>query len=31
MAVARSILTSVLSEQQDLLRTLRSDARTDAA
>jgi ArsR family transcriptional regulator len=28
MAVARSILTSVLSEQQDLLKTLRSDART---
>jgi ArsR family transcriptional regulator len=28
MAVARSILTSVLSEQQDLLRTLRSDARS---
>lgn len=27
MAVARSILTSVLTEQQDLLRTLRSDAR----
>lgn len=27
MAVARSILTSVLSEQQDLLETLRSDAR----
>ena len=28
MAVARSILTSVLSEQADLLTTLRSDART---
>jgi ArsR family transcriptional regulator len=28
MAVARSILTSVLTEQQGLLRTLRSDART---
>ena len=27
MAVARSILTSVLSEQADLLTTLRSDAR----
>ena len=28
MSVARSILTSVLSEQADLLTTLRSDART---
>ncbi|MDP3967031.1 MAG: metalloregulator ArsR/SmtB family transcription factor [Nocardioides sp.] len=28
LAVARSILTSVLVEQQGLLRTLRSDART---
>lgn len=28
MAVARSILTSVLTEQQELLTTLRSDART---
>jgi len=28
LAVARSILTSVLSEQQDLLKTLRSDVRT---
>ena len=28
MAVARSILTSVLSEQADLLTTLRSDAQT---
>jgi DNA-binding transcriptional ArsR family regulator len=28
MAVARSILTSVLSEQADLLTTLRGDART---
>ena len=28
MGVARSILTSVLTEQQDLLKTLRSDART---
>lgn len=28
MAVARSILTSVLTERQDLLETLRSDART---
>jgi len=28
MAVARSILTSRLTEQQDLLKTLRSDART---
>ena len=28
MTVARSILTSVLSEQADLLTTLRSDART---
>lgn len=28
LAVARSILTSVLTEQQDLLRTLRSDAHT---
>lgn len=28
MAVARSILTSVLTEQQGLLKTLRSDART---
>ena len=27
MGVARSILTSVLTEQQDLLETLRSDAR----
>lgn len=27
MAVARSILTSVLTEQQDLLATLRSDVR----
>lgn len=27
MAVARSILTSTLSEQQDLLKILRSDAR----
>lgn len=27
MAVARSILTSVLTEQQDLLETLRMDAR----
>lgn len=28
MALARSILTSMLTEQQDLLKTLRSDART---
>ena len=28
MGVARSILTSVLTEQQDLLKTLRLDART---
>jgi ArsR family transcriptional regulator len=28
MAVARSILTSVLSEQADMLTTLRSDVRT---
>ena len=28
LVVARSILTSVLTEQQGLLRTLRSDART---
>lgn len=28
MAVARSILTSVLSEQADILTTLQSDART---
>lgn len=28
MGVARSILTSVLTEQQDLLQSLRSDART---
>jgi DNA-binding transcriptional ArsR family regulator len=28
MGVARSILTSVLTEQQDLLKTLRSDTRT---
>lgn len=28
MAVARTILTSVLTEQQDLLKSLRSDART---
>lgn len=28
MAVARSILTSVLSEQAELLTTLRTDART---
>ena len=28
LAVARSILTSVLTEQQDLLKTLRSDVRT---
>lgn len=28
LAVARSILTSVLSEQADLLTTLRDDART---
>ena len=28
MAVARSILTSRLTEQQDLLKTLRADART---
>ena len=27
LGVARSILTSVLTEQQDLLKTLRSDAR----
>ena len=29
MAVARSILTSVLSEQAELLTTLRNDARVD--
>ena len=31
MGVARSILTSVLSEQEELLSTLRSDARSSRA